>query len=81
MHEPIDLTDEQVTWLKALLNGHATRHLLDRLAIPDDMRDLLAKQGLLRVWRNGDVEITLAGMVAVATRAAPIREKDDQRAA
>ena len=81
MQEPIDLTDEQVSWLKGLLNGHTKRHLLDRLAIPDDVRDLLARQGLLRVWRNGDVEITLAGMVAVANKVSATREKNDQRAA
>jgi hypothetical protein len=81
MQEPNDLTDEQVSWLQGLLNGHGKRHTLDRPAIPDDERDALARQGLIRVWRNGDLDITLAGMVAVANRVSPAREKGDKRAA
>jgi hypothetical protein len=68
MQEPIDLPDEQLSWLKQLLNSHVKNALHERVRIPADIRDALVERGLVRLWRNGDVEITLAGMVAVAHR-------------
>jgi hypothetical protein len=65
------LTDDQARWLKTILESRPNKSLFDRLPIPEDVRDVLVEKGLVRHWRNGDVEITLAGMVEVAHRLAP----------
>lgn len=62
-----ELTDEQVGWLKRLLENQS-KSPFDRTPMPADIQEALAERGLVRRWRNGDAEITLAGMVAVANR-------------
>ena len=64
-----DLTDDQAQWLKKLLIRRA-RRLFERFTIPDDVLDTLYEKGLVRRWRDGDVEITLDGICLVARRGA-----------
>ena len=60
-----DLSDEQSYWLKRVLRSRPKVGLLDRFTIPEDVQDVLLEKGLVRLWRNGAVEITLVGICQI----------------
>ena len=70
MQEQHNLTDDQVIWLQRILDSRETAGLFDQLAIPADVEDALVAKGLVRRFRNGDVEITLGGIREVTRRPA-----------
>ena len=59
------LTDEQALWLQRIL---ASRENAGQLVVPEDVQDTLVAKGLVRRFRNGDVEITLGGIREVTRR-------------
>jgi hypothetical protein len=61
------LTDEQAVWLKRILESRENAGLFDQLVIPEDVQNTLVAKGLVRRFRNGDLEITLGG-IREATR-------------
>ena len=63
-----NLTDEQAHWLRRVLQSRPRSVLFDRFTIPDEVKDSLVEKGLLRLWRNGAVEITLDGIRAITIR-------------
>jgi hypothetical protein len=81
------LSEEQIDWLKRILESHPRRTVFDRFTVPDDVRDVLAEKGLVRRWRNGAVEITLDGILEVTRRRPPVSdaiqaaEPEDRRGA
>jgi hypothetical protein len=56
------LTDDQAVWLKKILASRENSRLFDQLVIPEDVENALVAKGLVRRFRNGDVEITLGGI-------------------
>jgi hypothetical protein len=62
------LTDEQAVWLKRILENRENTGLFDQLAVPEDVENVLVAKGLVRRFRNGDVEITLGGIREVTRR-------------
>ncbi|HET7064138.1 MAG TPA: hypothetical protein VFI49_07645 [Rudaea sp.] len=60
-----NLTDEQAVWLQRILGR---RENADNLVIPEDVQNTLVAKGLVRRFRNGDVEITLGGIREVTRR-------------
>ena len=62
------LTDDQALWLKRILESRPKRVLFDHFTIPEDVEEVLVSKGLVRRWRNGDVEITLGGIREVTRR-------------
>jgi hypothetical protein len=62
------LTDEQAVWLKRILDSRDNTGLFDQLVIPEDVQNTLVAKGLVRRFRNGDVEITLGGIREVTRR-------------
>jgi hypothetical protein len=62
------LTDDQAVWLKRILDNRESAGLSDRLVIPDGVQDVLVAKGLVRRFRNGDLEITLGGIREVTRR-------------
>jgi len=62
------LTDDQAIWLKRILDNRESAGLSDRLVIPDGVQDVLVAKGLVRRFRNGDLEITLGGIREVTRR-------------
>ena len=62
------LTDEQAVWLKRILDSRDNTGLFDQLVIPDEVQNTLVAKGLVRRFRNGDVEITLGGIREVTRR-------------
>jgi len=72
-----NLTDEQAHWLRRVLQSRPRSVLFDRFTIPDEVKDALVEQGLLRLWRNGAVEITLDGIRAITQRPAPVDTTSD----
>lgn len=65
------LTDDQALWLKRILESRPKRVLFDHFTIPEDVEEVLVSKGLVRRWRNGDVEITLGGIREVTRRPLP----------
>lgn len=68
MQDLHDLTDDQALWLKRILESRPKRVLFDHFTIPEDVEEVLVSKGLVRRWRNGDVEITLGGIREVTRR-------------
>jgi hypothetical protein len=62
------LTDDQAVWLKRILDNRENAGQFDQLAIPEDVQDVLVAKGLVRRFRNGDLEITLGGIREVTRR-------------
>jgi len=62
------LTDDQAVWLKRILDNRENAGVSDKLAIPDGVQDVLVAKGLVRRFRNGDLEITLGGIREVTRR-------------
>jgi hypothetical protein len=62
------LTDEQAVWLKRILENRENTGLFDQLVVPEDVENVLVAKGLVRRFRNGDVEITLGGIREVTRR-------------
>ena len=62
------LTDDQAAWLKSILDNRETAGLFDKPAIPEDVQNVLVAKGLVRRFRNGDLEITLGGIREVTRR-------------
>jgi len=62
------LTDDQAVWLKRILDNRENAGLSDKLVIPDGVQDVLVAKGLVRRFRNGDLEITLGGIREVTRR-------------
>ena len=62
------LTDDQAVWLKRILDNRENASLFDKLAIPEAVQDVLVAKGLVRRFRNGDLEITLGGIREVTRR-------------
>jgi hypothetical protein len=62
------LTDEQAVWLQRILESRENTDLSDRLVIPEDVQNFLVAKGLVRRFRNGDIEITLGGIREVTRR-------------
>jgi hypothetical protein len=62
------LTDEQAVWLKKILESRENAGLFERLVIPEEVQNTLVAKGLVRRFRNGDVEITLGGIREVTRR-------------
>lgn len=56
------LTEDQAVWLKRILASRENTGLFDQLVIPADVENVLVAKGLVRRFRNGDVEITLGGI-------------------
>jgi len=74
-----DLTDEQAHWLRRVLQSRPRSVLFDRFTIPDEVKDALVEKGLLRLWRNGAVEITLDGIREMTQRPAEANPRDGIR--
>ncbi len=53
------LTDDQAIWLKRILDSRENARRPDALLVPEDVQDVLVAKGLVRRFRNGDIEITL----------------------
>ncbi len=62
------LTDEQAVWLQRILKTRESAGPFDQLVIPEDVQNTLVAKGLVRRFRNGDVEITLGGIREVTRR-------------
>ena len=62
------LTDDQAVWLQKILESRENTGLFEQLAIPADVEDALVAKGLVRRFRNGEVEITLGGIREVTRR-------------
>ena len=62
------LTDEQALWLRKILESRENTSLCDQLVIPEHVENVLVAKGLVRRFRNGDVEITLGGIREVTRR-------------
>ncbi len=62
------LSDDQVVWLKKILESRENAGTTDRLVIPEDVQNFLVAKGLVRRFRNGDIEITLGGIREVTRR-------------
>jgi hypothetical protein len=59
------LTDEVANWLRGLLNSNPTREAgINRVAVPDDVRDALIEMQLVRQQPNL-VEVTDHGIDAM----------------
>ena len=71
------LTDDQAVWLQRILESRENTGLFDRLAIPEDVENALVAKGLVRRFRNGDVEITLGGIREV-TRRPLVQDREEQ---
>ena len=76
-----DLTDEQAYWLRRVLQSRPRSVLFDRFTIPDDVKETLVEKGLLRLWRNGAVEITLDGIRAITHRPAEANPREGKQQA
>ena len=62
------LTDDQAAWLKSILDNRENAGLFDKPVIPEDVQNVLVAKGLVRRFRNGDLEITLGGIREVTRR-------------
>ena len=62
------LTDDQAVWLKRILDSRENAGLFDQPVIPEDVQNVLVAKGLVRRFRNGDLEITLGGIREVTRR-------------
>jgi hypothetical protein len=76
MQEFHDLTDKQALCLQRILQSREDPALLEHLAVPDDVLDVLVRKSLVRRWRDGSLEITLGGIREVARR--PLVDDDAQ---
>ena len=56
-HDPYELTDEQVHWLRALMK----RRPADDFVLPDSIHQVLAEKHLAQ-WSKGAVSITFEGI-------------------
>lgn len=74
-----NLTDDQVHWLRRVLQSRPRSVLFDRFTIPDEVKEALVDKGLLRLWRNGAVEITLDGIRALTHRPAEAEPNSEAR--
>jgi hypothetical protein len=61
------LTSDEVVWLKRIFESRQNSDQFDHLDIPEGVQDALVAKGLVRRFRNGDLEITLGG-IREATR-------------
>ena len=61
------LTSDEVVWLKRMFETRENAGKFDHLDIPERVQDSLVAKGLVRRFRNGDIEITLGG-IREATR-------------
>jgi hypothetical protein len=62
------LTDDQAVWLKRILDSRENTGLFDQPDIPEDVQNVLVAKGLVRRFRNGDLEITLGGIREITRR-------------
>jgi hypothetical protein len=62
------LTDDQAAWLKRILDSRENTGLFDQPDIPEDVQNVLVAKGLVRRFRNGDLEITLGGIREITRR-------------
>jgi len=69
VHNSLKLTDDQVLWLKRILQSKPKGALPEPTAVPEEVQDALVEKGLVRRWRNGTVEITLDGIREAARSA------------
>jgi len=74
-----NLTDEQAHWLRRVLQSRPRSVLFDRFTIPEEVKEALVEKGLLRLWRNGAVEITLDGIREMTQRPADGNSRDGIR--
>lgn len=59
------VTEDQAVWLR-VLESRQYEGVYERIAIPDDVLEVLVEKGLVRRWRDGDIAITLGGIREVA---------------
>ncbi|HZX92009.1 MAG TPA: hypothetical protein VFE67_15335 [Rudaea sp.] len=62
------LTDDQAVWLKRILDSRESADMFNQPVIPEDVQNVLVAKGLVRRFRNGDLEITLGGIREVTRR-------------
>ena len=59
------VTEGEAVWLR-ILENRQYEGLSDHIEIPDDVLDALVEKGLVRLWSDGDIAITLGGIREVA---------------